>query len=170
MKPLIQLQLKMLSKISLAAALTASLTLFALVYILTYGKPETYLQFVTATVLTEQELLPATLVAGLGIIIVTAVVTGLIAVYSTFRVAGPLYRFARNVEHAKQHGPDRPIPIRHDDALQEEWLALKQSMEMLDQHYSALRTALGEALKAETEESLAEHLKEVTTLVERVHA
>lgn len=170
MKPLIQLQLKMIIEISVATVAATGLALVILVHFLDRGDSDSYLQLITATVLTERELLPATLIAGLCVILVSAVFTGLIAVYSTFRVAGPLYRFARNLELVEQRGSSSPVPIRRDDALQEEWLALKQAIEMLDSHYDTLHTAVLNTLQAKTDKQLSDHLKVVSTLVARVQA
>ncbi|GAB4348651.1 MAG: hypothetical protein Kow006_09560 [Gammaproteobacteria bacterium] len=168
MKPLIQIQLNLIIKVSLATAATATAVLIILISVLDPGEADDYLQLISATVLKEEQILPATLIAGLCMIIITALLTGLIALYSTFRVAGPLYRFARNVEEAIRGDFGKLVSLRRSDVLQEEWLELKRAADTLNHHYDALHEALDGAMEAESAAVFGERMKEVTTLVERV--
>jgi len=75
-----------------------------------------YFDVVRAHVLTHRQLGPALLVGGLILLVLVAAITWLVALYGSFRFAGPLYRFTRNLREASRQPP---MGIRQDDALQE---------------------------------------------------
>lgn len=104
-----------------------------------------YRTVIASYTLTQQNLGTALLLVGLVMTAVVGVLTWLITLYSTFRVAGPLFRFARNLEQLIAAGPGGLIPIREEDALQEDWGLLRDNAEALAEHYRAMREAVQRA-------------------------
>ena len=78
-------------------------------------------------------------VAGLWLIGATATTTYFITLYSSFRLAGPLFRFARNLEFGHQHELPMPlIKIRTYDYFQQECALMDESIEAFISHYQTL--------------------------------
>jgi len=75
-----------------------------------------YAVVIQAHSITQRELGPALLLAGLVLLAIGGIAVGVIALYASFRVAGPLYRFARNFEAARTRGP--LLGVRGNDELQ----------------------------------------------------
>jgi len=89
---------------------------------------------------------PTLLVAGLFLVSFSGVITFLISLYTGFYIAGPLYRFARNLEIFIEQGLVAPIPTREKDQLKQEEQLIKRSSIRLQNHYGALRAATDTAL------------------------
>lgn len=144
----IHLQLKMIAGIALLVGLLSLVVLSWMLFHLAPRGQATYFDAIASTSLTGAYLLPAMVAAGLIIVAVTALVTWLIALYSSFRVAGPLYRLARNLEDALARGPLRTVPIRSGDKLQLEARRMEHAVRALHAHHAELRLALAAAEQA----------------------
>jgi hypothetical protein len=79
---------------------------------------------------------------GLLLAALSGLSTWLLALYASFRFAGPMFRFSRNIELLVQHGPVVPQPLRRDDLLQSESAQLRAAADSLRQHYQLLRVSL----------------------------
>ena len=79
---------------------------------------------------------------GLLMAALAGVSTWLLALYTSFRIAGPVWRLSRNLEQAIAQGPVPPVPLRRDDLLQGEARALQDATAALEQHYAGLREVL----------------------------
>lgn len=146
--------LKMVAKIALSVSALACAGLLVLLWLLTDSTGSSYGKIIGVHSLASQNLGTAVLVFGLVMLVIAGIITWLIALYSSFRIAGPLYRLAQNLEMEIEHGPTAPIAIRRGDQLQREWKEFKASMEALHGHFSDFRQALaqtGEALRAGAE-------------------
>ena len=100
---------------------------------------------------------PILLVAGLILVSFVSVITWLMALYTSFYIAGPLFRFSRNLEVLIKQGPTTLIPTRKTDLLKEEEQIIKRSVARLQQHYSEMR--------ATAEEILGQHDSQPPTLL-----
>lgn len=119
--------------------------LFIAVYIDT---PDTgYRENISSLVISRRNLDLLLLLTGLWLMAFTAIVTWLITLYSSFRVAGPLYRFSRNLEVVTKGGTVPLIRIRNTDYLQEECELLDASISSLYSYYGELRNQLRELEK-----------------------
>ncbi len=141
--------LKMVAKIALSVSALACAGLLSVLFLLADQTGDSYAQIIGVHSLAGQNLGPALLVYGLALLAFAGVVTWLIALYSSFRIAGPLYRFAQNLEMEIAQGPAVPVAIRRRDQLQREWKEFEASMAVLHSHFSDLRQAL-----AQTEQTL----------------
>ncbi len=89
---------------------------------------------------------PTLLVAGLILVSFVSVITWLMALYTSFYIAGPLFRFSRNLEVLIKQGPIPLMPTRSTDLLKEEERVIKRSVARLQQHYSEMRATAEEML------------------------
>jgi len=137
--------LKMVAKIALSVSALACAGLLLVLFLLTDQKGNSYGHVVGVHSLASQNLGPALLVFGLAMLALAGITTWVIALYSSFRVAGPLFRLARNLEMEIEHGPAVPIAIRSGDQLQREWKEFEASMAALHAHFGDLRQALAQA-------------------------
>lgn len=135
-------QLRMLGRIGLTVAGLSVAALVGVVLLLgpapsgDYGATVAF--HVRARALVDQGLL----LASLGLTAITAVVTWLISLYSSFRVAGPLYRFGKNLEELATRDLPRLLPLRADDELQAEAGELNAAAAVLAEHYASLQAAI----------------------------
>ena len=127
---------KQFARISLLTGLAAAIVLGGLLYYLSVGNGASYAEMIKAHWLTRANLVPALWIAGLFLLSLAALITGVIALYSSFRVAGPLYRFAQNLAVSEKHSI---IGIREGDCLQDVSRQLQESIHTLDVHKQAIR-------------------------------
>lgn len=139
--PPIFFHLKLVAKVSLAVGALAALVLLAVLTLITGATGETYGDIIRLHSLTRQQLGPAMLVAGLLLVAVTGAVTCLIVYYTSFRVAGPLYRFSQNLKLARTDGQAVPLALRRGDALGQQALAIEQALGAVRAHGAALALA-----------------------------
>lgn len=138
--------LRWVARISLWIGIGAGAGLAVVLYLLTNTAGQSYGGLIQSYSLAQYRLGPAMLIGGLILLGLTAALTGLIALYSSFRVAGPLFRLSRNLEVATSHGPVTPVPIRDSDDLHQEALLLEEALGTLATHYDGLRLDIDEAL------------------------
>ncbi|VAX13602.1 hypothetical protein MNBD_GAMMA24-1628 [hydrothermal vent metagenome] len=135
-------RLKQLAWIALLIGLAAAIVLGGLVYFLSAKGGTSYIEMINAHRLSRSHLVPALWVAGLFLLSLVALITGFIALYSSFRVAGPLYRFARNLSVSEKHSI---IGIRQGDCLQDVSQQLQESIHTLDVYKQDIEASLGKA-------------------------
>jgi hypothetical protein len=75
------------------------------------------------------------LIGGALIVLVAGLITWIITLYSSARVAGPLYRFSRNIELEIEHGPVETTRIRKGDSFQGLSNKLARAAEGLAKYY-----------------------------------
>lgn len=132
------LDVKLVAKIGLGIAVAACLGLFLVLVPLGAEKGGDYRQIIGAFGLARQTLGRAMLVFGLIMVGVAGIATWLLSLYTSFRIAGPLYRMSRNLEQLIENGPLPLMPLRASDSLQSEWQALKASAEAVNVQHEAL--------------------------------
>ena len=142
---LFSMHLSMVARIALGSALLATLILALTLMFAVDSGGTTYAELVRAHSITQRNLGPAFLVAGLVLSIVIGLLTWAICLFSSFRVAGPLFRFTRNLEQASE--TDEVAGIRQDDCLHDLSDELKASITRLHQHYRELDALAEEALR-----------------------
>jgi len=135
-------RLHIVGKVALIFAACAAAGLVALLMVvdddlgLAYGS-------IIGSRLRSQERLQVTLVFfGLLMAALSGLTTWLLALYASFRIAGPIWRFSRNLEQAIVHGPVGSIPLRRNDLLQQESADFRVALAALDAQYRPVREAL----------------------------
>ncbi len=126
---------KRLAWIALLIGIAAVLVLGGLVYFLSVENGASYTEMIKAHWLTRSNLVPALWISGLFLLSLVALIVSVITIYSSFRVAGPLYRFARNLSVSEKHSI---IGIRQGDCLQDVSRQLQSSIHTLETHKRAI--------------------------------
>lgn len=140
------LRLRLVSRIALIVGGLACLSMVLVLTFITDKSGVNYDTIIRSFSLSRQHLGPALLVAGLFLVSISGVITFLLSLYTGFYIAGPLYRFARNLESFIEQGPVAPIPTRDKDKLKHEEQLIKRSIVKLQSHYGAMREATETAL------------------------
>lgn len=149
---------KLVAKIALSVAVASCVGLLVVLFMVTDDRGTSYAHLIVATDLTRQNLKPALLVFGLVMVVFAGITAWLFSLYTSFRIAGPLYRISRDLETAIERGPVAPNPIRKTDQLQREGLQFDASVAVLREHYEELLQALEDcetALGADTPDSIS---------------
>lgn len=139
-------QLRLIGRISLWFAGAALAALIALVGLAEPASSD-YFETISQLSAARQKLPMLMAVGGLLLAIGTALTTWLIALYSSFRVAGPLHRFCIDLEQGIRTGEVPHIRIRRADDLHDEARHLEESVAALYTHYNELDQALDEAMR-----------------------
>lgn len=141
----VPLNVKLVAKIGLSVAIASCLGLLLLLILIGNEKANGYGQVIGVFGLVRQRLGPAMLVFGLVLAGFAGITTWLFSLYTSFRIAGPLYRISRDLEQLIEQGPVTPMPIRATDDLQSEWKEFEASVATLRAQHEELRQALSEA-------------------------
>lgn len=147
-QPLIFVHLKLVAKLSLALGALAIVVLAIALTMITDHTGDSYAAIVQFQSLKRQNLGTVMLVAGLILLAITGFATWLITLYSSARIAGPLYRFSQNLKLANAGGNAALIELRKNDALVAQAAAIKQAVASVREHFAAARTAATEASNA----------------------
>ncbi len=162
-------QLALVGKISLWFSLVALIGLFGVVWIAGSAGGD-YLGQIQSLALARKNLPLIMLSGGLLLALGTGLTTWVIVLYSSFRIAGPLYRFSQNLEQGVSQGEVPRVPIRSKDLLQAESLFLQDTVSTLYGHYADLDrvaeqaaaiTALNDAAPAAELDAAIERLRDL---------
>ena len=138
----VPLDVRLVAKIGISVAFASFLCLLALLYFIGDGKGNSYGEIIGQVGVVKESLMPAMLIFGLTMVTFAGVTTWLLALVASFRIAGPLFRIARNIEQQIAQGTVKPMPIRTTDRLQEVWHAFEGSVTQLRDQQQALRSAM----------------------------
>ncbi|MGE5650392.1 MAG: hypothetical protein ACM34A_09355 [Bacillota bacterium] len=137
-QPLIFFHLKLVAKVALAAGVAAMLCLLVAASFLAGPSGSSYESIIRNSSITRAQMGPVMLLAGLVLVSLVGVVTWMIALYSSFRVAGPLYRFAQNVKLAMASDTAGLVNLRAGDSLKEQERHIKDAVSGLRAHHAML--------------------------------
>ena len=156
---------RFVAKIALSVSAVSFIILLIALAFITNDAGESYGDIIYSHALTRQQLKPAMLIAALVLVIITGFVTWLIALYTSFRFAGPLYRFTQHFKLATVNPSAMEIiPLRESDALQNHAKAVKEALSGLHDHYAAMKDAAHDASSALTAGDAARYNKAVAHL------
>ena len=140
------LRLRLISKIALMVGGLSCLCMVLVLHFITDNSGVNYETIIRSYSISRQHIGPTLLVAGLFLVAFSGAITFLIALYTGFYIAGPLFRFARNMELFIEHGAVTPIPTRKHDLLKQEEQQIKRSIIKLQKHYDEIRLTADTAL------------------------
>ena len=142
---LMQHYLRLTAKIAVSVSLVGTLVLLLALYFLLRNQPEeNYLQVIQSLTIGQDQLALAMLIGGSLIVLVAGLLTWFIILYSSARVAGPLYRFSKNIELEIEHGPVQTIKLRKEDSFQKLSGKLASAAQGLTQYYDSQIQAIDE--------------------------
>lgn len=162
--------LKIIGLVALAIGAIAFATLLLLLIVISDNSGTTYWDIIKSGSMTRQSLGMGMLLAGVFLVGAAAIITWLASLYASFRFAGPMFRFSRNMEILTGSGAGPLIPIRKDDQLQQEARHIEQSVKSLHNHYRELGSATETALTmaASGNRELAQFVSKIRELDRRV--
>lgn len=144
-QPLIFLHLKLVAKISVAVGALAVLSLIVSLFLLPTPVDESYEAIIRSKSISRDQLGALMLVLGLTLVAAAAAITWLITLYSSFRIAGPLYRFGQNLKLASLDDEAELVALRRGDALETQQENIKRAVRSLRLHLQAVQQAAAEA-------------------------
>lgn len=147
-EPLIFFHLKLVAKISLGVGAVAVLSLLISMLLVSGPIDENYAQIIRSNSITRAHLGKVMLMIGLMLVAIAGVITWMIALYSSFRIAGPLYRFSQNLKLASASDSAPLINLRQGDSLLPQADNIKQAVATLRDHYAEVEQAAREASAA----------------------
>lgn len=147
-EPLIFFHLKLVGKISLGVGTVAVLSLLFSLALVSGDNGDSYAEIIRSNSVTRGHLATVMLLIGLMLVAIAGVITWLIALYSSFRVAGPLYRFSKNLKLASSSNYAPLIELRKGDSLMEQAEHIKDAVATLRDHYAEVEAAAADASSA----------------------
>lgn len=140
------LRLHLVAKIALIVGGVSCFAMVLALNFITDKSGASYDTIIRSYSLSRQHLGPTLLVAGLFLAAFAGVFTWMASLYTGFYIAGPLYRFSRNLEGFIEQGLTTPLPTRQKDKLKQEEQQILRSIVKLQNHYGAMRAATEAAL------------------------
>lgn len=140
------LRLHLVAKIALIVGGVSFLAMVLALSFVTDKSGVGYGTIIRSFSMSRQHLTMALLIEGLCLVSFAGVFTWLVSLYAGFYIAGPLYRFARNIEDFIEQGPVTPVPTRQKDKLKYEEQQILRSIAKLQSHFGAMREAAETAL------------------------
>ena len=128
-------QLRMVSWIGFITAFTSAIILVA-VYFLSDASNKSYADLIISHKISKNNLIPALIISGSIMSFVVCTGSWFFALYTSFKFAGPLYRFSRNFEIASK--TNDLLGIRQGDHLHEISDDMLQAADNLHMHYDEL--------------------------------
>jgi hypothetical protein len=141
----IQNRLRLTARVAVGVSLLGSIVLLVTLFLLLRDQPDSnYYQIIQSLTRSQEHLALAMLIAGTLTVLLAGLFTWSITLYSSHRVAGPLYRFSRNLELEIEQGPVATTNLRKDDGFQDLSKKLAQAAEGLSQYYDDQRQLVDE--------------------------
>lgn len=131
-------RVRRVGKAALLVSGILSLCIAIAIYFLTDSQGASYGDILRSLALTRSQLKPVLLLSGLVLVILTGIVTWLIAIYSTKRITGVLHHFTIYLQSQLENGPQM---IKHQlpgDIRVDEHARLAGGVNRLQFHYDAM--------------------------------
>lgn len=129
--------LDVIVKESLSIFLIATFILTLVLFFVFAGHDGSYEDFIRSQLITQKNIQLAILIASLCLIMATTLITGLIGLYASFKVAGPLFRFSENISNVLEH--KSAYKIREGDYFQELSASMLNSIDKVEAHKQELK-------------------------------
>jgi hypothetical protein len=133
---------QLVAKVGLSVGVSGLVGVLFVLWVIGDRSANGYGEIISAVGTVKHALAPAIWLFGLVMVSIAGLTTWLFALYASFRVAGPLFRIARDIEEQIKNSGAKPIPIRATDQLQVEWGGFEAGVSGLRTH----REALGQAV------------------------
>jgi nitrate/nitrite-specific signal transduction histidine kinase len=114
-----QNRLRLTARVAVSVSLVSAIALAIALYLLLRDQPaENYYQIIQSLTRSQERLTFAMVTVGALTILLAGLLTWIITLYSSHRVAGPLYRFSKNLELEIERGPVATTNLRKNDDFQ----------------------------------------------------
>ncbi len=159
---------RLVGRISLWFIAVSAVGLIVILYLAGGNNTTDYFEAVRSLSITKQQLPWVMSIGGLLLILGTALTTWLISLYSSFRLAGPLYRFTLDLQKGIDTGQVPTIRIRNTDLAHSEARRLDESVEALYSHFNAIND--GVEITLATLEQTDADAGEINDALDKLHA
>ena len=144
-----QNRLRLTARVALGVGCVSALALLLALYLLLRDqRAENYYQIIQSLTLSQDRLALAMVTAGALTLLLAGLLTWFIVLYSSHRVAGPLYRFSKNLELEIERGPVATTGLRKNDDFQDLSQRLGSAAAGLSRYYDDQRALLDELSRA----------------------
>ena len=160
-----------ITKISLSICLTTAIVLLSMISFVLVGYEGDYSHFIQSQAITQKNMQFAIVIVSLLLIFVTALISWIISLYGSFRIAGPLYRFTQNLAHCND--TDRMLNIRSEDSFQELSVDIIKAAKQIEHHKQTLLNHIDKIialLKLPVEQQDKENLAELLQQLKQLEA
>lgn len=140
--PIAKPDYQLVAKVGLSVGVSGFVGVLFVLWIIGDRAANGYGEVISATGTLKHALAPAIWLFGLAMLSIAGVTTWLFSLYASFRVAGPLFRIARDIEEQIKHSGVKPIPIRTTDKLQAEWVSFEAGVAGLRTHRERMGLSL----------------------------
>ena len=141
----LQQRLRLTAIVSVSVSLFGAIAMLLTLYLLFRAQPgQSYYQVIQSLTLGQDRLVMAMLLAGSVILLLAGLVTWMITLYSSHRIAGPFYRFSKNLELEIERGPVTPVSLRKHDRFQALAARFTRAADSLETYYASQRELLDE--------------------------
>ncbi|MBF0420639.1 MAG: hypothetical protein HQL78_10805 [Magnetococcales bacterium] len=130
--------LHLVAKLALWTGLSSGIVFTATLLYLESTPGSDYASIFHSLIMTRQQLKPALVISGSVLLTLTGLITWMIAIYSTYRVAGPLHQFTLALMRQIENGPCSVGDLAGTDDLKNEHLRLAGAANRLQFHYDTL--------------------------------
>jgi hypothetical protein len=135
---------QLVAKVGLSVGVSGFVGVLFVLWVIGDRAANGYGEIINAVGTVKHALVPAIWLFGLVMVSIVGLTTWLFALYASFRVAGPLFRIARDIEEQIKNSGAKPIPIRAGDKLQAEWGGFEAGVSGLRAH----REEVGQSLNS----------------------
>ena len=142
---LIRVRLRIVAIAALLTGIAATVVFTVLVHFLGGASGTNYAEIIHAHSVTHSQLPSLVMIGGLVLLVIVCITVWLVALYGSFRIAGPLYRFEKNLQNSLNGASQ--LGIRRNDALQDLSGSLLAGISSLNQHYQSLDELAQEAIR-----------------------
>ena len=145
----LQQRLRLTAIVSVSVSLLGALGMLSTLYLLFRAQPgQSYYQIVQSLTQGQDRLLVAMALAVSVILLLAGIVTWLITLYSSHRIASPFYRFSKNLELEIERGPVKPTRLRKDDRFQALAVHFDHATDNLASYYACQRRLVDELARS----------------------
>lgn len=136
--PIVLFRLRLTALVALGVGGVAAVALAAAAWYLTSGEVVSYADMIRSHALGRRQVLPVMALVGLTLVACSGLILWLVALYSSFRVAGPLHRFGVSLRRQVSEGPTPLEGLREGDGLERDFRAYRQSVQQVQRHWDEI--------------------------------
>ncbi len=123
---------KIVAKISLSICIVTFAILMMVISVVVVDHNGSYNNFIHAQAISQKNIPFIMAIAGLLLILLSALISWSISLYASFKIAGPLYRFSQNLSHC--HRSDKMLSLRSGDYLQDLSIKIINAAKHIENH------------------------------------
>jgi hypothetical protein len=138
----------------------------AMISVMLVGYDGSYGDFIQSQVITYKNIQYMAIIAGLILVLSGSLISWFVALYGSFKIAGPLYRFVKNLEHCQQS--EKMQSLRSGDDLQDLSYKIIEAAQTSENHSLELLNEINYYLELTSLADDKQNRQEIITVVKRI--